>query len=54
MESVKTEVTAAGFEYVASSDILANPADPRTANVFDPSIRGKTDQFILKFRKPKK
>ena len=53
-ETVKTEVLAAGFELVASSDILANPADPRTANVFDPSIRGKTDQFILKFRKPKK
>jgi predicted methyltransferase len=53
-DTVKTEVTAAGFEFVASSDILANPADPRTANVFDPSIRGKTDQFILKFRKPKK
>ncbi len=54
MEAVKTEVMAAGFEFVAGSDVLANPADPRTANVFDPSIRGKTDQFILKFRKPKK
>lgn len=54
VETVKTEVTAAGFEFVASSDILVNPADPRTANVFDPAIRGKTDQFILKFRKPKK
>jgi predicted methyltransferase len=54
MNTVKTEVMAAGFEFVASSDILANPADPRTAKVFDPSIRGKTDQFILKFRKPKK
>jgi predicted methyltransferase len=51
---VKQEVTAAGFEFVGSSDILANPADSRTAMVFDPSIRGKTDQFILKFRKPKK
>ncbi len=51
---VKQEVTAAGFEFVGSSDILANPADTRTAAVFDPSIRGKTDQFILKFRKPKK
>jgi predicted methyltransferase len=51
---VKQEVTAAGFEFVGSSDILANSGDPRTANVFDPSIRGKTDQFILKFRKPKK
>jgi predicted methyltransferase len=54
VDAVKTEVMAAGFEFVASSDVLANPADPRTANVFDPSIRGKTDQFILKFRKPKK
>lgn len=51
---VKQEVTAAGFEFVGSSDMLANSADSRTTNVFDPSIRGKTDQFILKFRKPKK
>jgi predicted methyltransferase len=51
---VKQEVTAAGFEFVGASDVLANAGDSRTANVFDPSIRGKTDQFILKFRKPKK
>jgi len=51
---VKQEVTAAGFEFVGASDILANAGDSRTAMVFDPSIRGKTDQFILKFRKPKK
>jgi predicted methyltransferase len=51
---VKQEVTAAGFEFVGASDILANAGDSRTATVFDPSIRGKTDQFILKFRKPKK
>jgi predicted methyltransferase len=54
VDTVKTEVMAAGFEFVAVSDVLANPGDPRTAKVFDPSIRGKTDQFILKFRKPKK
>ena len=51
---VKKEVTAAGFEFVGSGDFLANSSDPRTAVVFDPAIRGKTDQFILKFRKPKK
>jgi len=50
---VKQEVTAAGFEFVGASEVLANPADSRTTTVFDPSIRGKTDQFILKFRKPK-
>ena len=52
-EVVKTEVTAAGFKLEGSSDVLKNPQDPHTANVRDPSIRGKTDQFILKFRKPK-
>jgi predicted methyltransferase len=36
----------------AESDILRNPSDPRTANVFEPALRGKTDQFVLKFRKP--
>jgi predicted methyltransferase len=54
VDAVKSEVTAAGFEFVGSSNLLANAADPRTAKVFDPAIRGKTDQFILKFRKPKK
>jgi len=51
--TVRREVEAAGFKFDSGSSILANPADPRTARVFDPSIRGHTDQFILKFRKPK-
>ena len=51
-EVVKREVTAAGFVLEGESDILRNPADPRTANVFEPSIRGRTDQFMLRFRKP--
>ena len=52
-EAVKKELEAAGFKYVGESDVLHNANDPHTAKVFDPSIRGKTDQFILKFRKPK-
>jgi predicted methyltransferase len=52
--TVKAEVTAAGFELVDESSLLHNPDDPHTAKVFDPSIRGKTDQFILKFRRPAK
>jgi predicted methyltransferase len=52
-EQVKREVIAAGFEFVGESTVLANPADPRTANVFDPAIRGRTDQFALKFRRPR-
>lgn len=51
-ETVKKEVLAAGFVLEASSDLLHRSEDPHTTAVFDPSIRGKTDQFILKFRKP--
>jgi predicted methyltransferase len=51
---VKTEVEAAGFKLVTEDDkLLADPNDPHDKSVFDPSIRGKTDQFVLKFRKPK-
>ncbi|NWP00981.1 methyltransferase, partial [Escherichia coli] len=46
------EVIKAGFVLDGESDALRNPADPHSANVFDPSIRGRTDQFILRFRKP--
>jgi predicted methyltransferase len=38
---------------VGASDLLRNPADDHTKTVFDPSVRWKTDQFILKFRKPR-
>ena len=51
---VKKEMTAAGFVFDGSSDALHNAADPLTAKVFDASIRGQTDQFIYRFRKPKK
>jgi predicted methyltransferase len=49
---VRQEVEAAGFAFDGQSDILANPSDPHTATVFDPAIRGHTDQFIFRFRKP--
>jgi predicted methyltransferase len=51
--AVRREVEAAGFVFDSASDILANPADPHTAGVFDQSIQGQTDQFILKFRRPR-
>lgn len=41
-----------GLRLVAESDLLANPADDGTVNVFDPSIRRQTDRYILKFEKP--
>ena len=43
---------AAGFVLDGESNLLANAADPLTANVFDGSIRGRTSQFMLRFRKP--
>jgi predicted methyltransferase len=46
-------VLAAGFVFVGASDLLHQADDPHAVKVFDPSVRGKTDQFILKFRKPK-
>jgi predicted methyltransferase len=50
---VKKQVEAAGFKFEGESKVLANPADDHTKTVFDPAIRGHTDQFIYKFRKPK-
>lgn len=50
--TLRQEVEAAGFVFDSEGDFLRNPSDPRTANVFDEAIRGHTDQFVLRFRKP--
>jgi predicted methyltransferase len=52
-DTVKRDVEAAGFVLEAESDVLANPDDPHTKGVFDASIQGRTDQFMLKFRRPR-
>ncbi len=49
---VRQQVEAAGFVFDGESNALRNPADPHSAKVFDKSIRGHTDQFIYRFRKP--
>ncbi len=46
------EVESVGFQFAGESDILRNPKDTHTLSVFNPQIRGHTDQFLLKFRKP--
>lgn len=51
---VKADVLAAGFKLDGESSILANKDDDHTKNVFDPSVRGHTDQFLYRFKKPKK
>jgi predicted methyltransferase len=48
----RSEIEKAGFVFDGESKVLANPDDPKTALVFDPSIRGKTDRFAYRFRKP--
>ena len=50
---VKSDVLAAGFKLDGESKILANPEDDHTKMVFNPAIRGKTDQFLLRFKKPR-
>jgi predicted methyltransferase len=50
---VKADFKRAGFVLVGSSDILRNANDPHDAEVHDPSIKGKTDRFVFKFRKPR-
>jgi predicted methyltransferase len=51
-ELLKKDLTAAGFVFDAESDVLRNPADDHTLGVFDEAIRGKTDRFVFRFRKP--
>lgn len=52
--AVKQEVEAAGFVFDGESKALHNAADPLDIKVFDKAIRGHTDQFIYRFRKPAK
>lgn len=49
---VKREVESAGFRLVAQSELLRHPADDHKLKVQETGIRGKTDQFVLRFRKP--
>ena len=53
MDTVIREVTAAGFKLAADGKFLNRPGDDHTKTIFDPAIRGKTDQYALKFVKPR-
>jgi len=52
-QQARDVITQAGFTIEAQSNLLANPADDHTKIVVDPSIRGKTDQFMIRARKPR-
>ena len=49
---VKADFERAGFKLEAESELLRNPADDHSLLVFDDKIRGKTDRFVYRFRKP--
>lgn len=51
-QHVVDDLEAAGFVLEAESDILRNPDDDHATSVFDPAIRGMTDRYVLRFRKP--
>jgi predicted methyltransferase len=49
---VKRDFEKAGFLFDAESRVLAHPDDDHSKLVFDDAIRGKTDQFVYRFKKP--
>ena len=49
---VRRELEAAGFVFDAESPVLRHPEDTRTLRVFEGDVRGRTDQFVMRFRKP--
>jgi predicted methyltransferase len=49
---MQREIEAAGFILEAHSDVLRNRDDDHRRPVFDPLVRGRTDQVVLRFRRP--
>jgi predicted methyltransferase len=52
--TTKTEVEAAGFKLVAEGHDLNFQGDDGTKRVFEADVKGKTNQFMLKFQKPRR
>jgi len=48
--TLRKEIEAAGFKFVAEGDFLHHPEDPRDAPVFKPAV--PVDEFVLKYQKP--
>ncbi len=49
---VEAAAVKAGFTVESTSGLLRNTADPLNVGVFDPKLRGQTDRFVLRLRKP--
>jgi len=52
INTVRRDLSSAGFMFDAESDMLRNSADDYSLSVFDESVQGKTDRFVLRFRRP--
>lgn len=50
--TVRADFERAGFVFDGESELLRNPGDDHARSVFDESVRGRTDRFIYRFRKP--
>ena len=50
--TARAEIESVGFVLDGELDALRNPDDDRTKPMFAPEIRGSTDRFIYRFRKP--
>lgn len=50
--ALRAQVEAAGFVFEGETNVVRNPADDHSLSVFDEAIRGRTDQFVYRFRKP--
>ncbi len=50
-DAVKALVAGGHFAVVATSDLLANPADDHSKGPFDPSLERNTDRFLIKLVK---
>jgi predicted methyltransferase len=51
--TVRADFERAGFVFDGESNLLRNPADDHTKTVFDPAVRGQTDRFVYRFRRPR-
>jgi len=50
---VRADFERAGFVFDGESQLLRNSADDHSLLVFDPAIRGKTDRFAYRFKRPR-
>jgi predicted methyltransferase len=49
---LRKDFEAAGFVFEAQSEVLRNSQDDYAKPMFDPAVRGKTDRFVYRFRRP--